>query len=93
MNDKSDSQNELDRVLNKIQEIVKKSADEDYIYRGEPEHYQESPYYGKVSSTLYRHLKTVWIMGFDLDIEEFQKRVLNDAREHIHEAVSDFERY
>ena len=37
MNDKSDSQNELNRVLEKIQEIVEKSADGDYIYRGEPE--------------------------------------------------------
>ena len=85
MNDRSDPQNELNRVLKKIQEIVEKSADGDYIYRGEPECYP------KVSSTLYRHLKTVWVMGLDLDIEEFQKQVLNDAREHIHETVSDFE--
>ena len=91
MNTQSDSKNELGGVFKKIQEIVEKSADGDYIYRGEPEHYQVPLYYGKVSSTLYRHLKTVWIMGFDLDIEEFQKRVLNDAREHIHEAVNDFE--
>ncbi|MDD9973181.1 MAG: tetratricopeptide repeat protein [Candidatus Poribacteria bacterium] len=91
MNDKSDPQNELNRVFKKIQEIVEKSSGGEYIYRGEPEHYQEPPYYGKVSSTLYRHLKTVWVMGLNLDIEEFQKQVLNDAREHIHEPVNDFE--
>jgi tetratricopeptide (TPR) repeat protein len=85
MNDQSNSQNELNRVLEKIQEIVEKSADGDYIYRGESEDY------GKVSSSLYRHHKTTWAMGFDLDIEEIQTQVLNKAREHIHETVSDFE--
>ena len=48
MNDQSDSQNGLSRVLEKIQEIVEKSADGDYVYRGEPECYD------KVSSNLYR---------------------------------------
>ena len=52
MNDKSDSQNELNGVMKKIQEIVEKSAGGDYIYRGEPECYKEAPYYGKVSSNL-----------------------------------------
>ena len=51
MNDKSDSQNELNRVLEKIQEIVKKSADGDYIYRGEPEDYEQ------VSSSLWRECR------------------------------------
>lgn len=53
MNDQSNSQNEFSKVMEKIQEIVEKSADGDYIYRGEPECYP------KVSSTLYRHLNTV----------------------------------
>ncbi len=91
VNDQSDSHNELDKVLKIIQEIVEKSADGDYIYRGEPEHYDESPYCGKVSSTLFRHHKSTWAMGFDLDIEEIQSQVLNEAKEHIHETVSDFE--
>ena len=30
-------------------------------------------------------------MGFDLDLEEIQSHVLNEARERIHETVSDFE--
>ena len=91
MNDQSDSKNDLKRVLAKIQEIVEKSADGDYIYRGEPEHYDEPPYYGRVSSTLYRHHKSTWVMGFDLDIEEIQSQVLNEAKERIHETISDFE--
>ena len=44
----SNTQNNLNCVLKKIAEIVKKSADGDYIYRGESECYDE------VSSTLYR---------------------------------------
>ena len=36
------SQNgQLSQVLEKIQEIAEKSADGDYIYRGEPEHYDK----------------------------------------------------
>ena len=43
------SQNgQLSRVLGEIQEIAERSADGNYIYRGEPKHYK------KVSSSLYR---------------------------------------
>jgi hypothetical protein len=56
MNDKSNAQNDFSGVLEKIQEIVEKSADGNYIYRGEPEEYKEHPYHGKVSSSLYRSL-------------------------------------
>lgn len=48
MNDEFDTQNELNRVIEKIQEIVEKSADGNYIYRGEPEEYKEHPYHGRV---------------------------------------------
>lgn len=56
MNDKSNAQSDFSGVLEKIQEMVEKSADGDYIYRGEPEQHQEHPYHGKVSSSLYRSL-------------------------------------
>ena len=49
----SDEQTDLDRVLEKINEIAKESADGDYIYRGEPEHYEQ------VSSSLYREFPEV----------------------------------
>ena len=42
------------RTVNDILRKIEEKADTGgYIYRGEPEHYQEDPYYGKVSSKLY----------------------------------------
>ncbi len=49
-NNGSSQQPDLDKVLEKINEIAKKSADGDYIYRGEPAHHEEHPYYGRVTS-------------------------------------------
>lgn len=104
MNDNSDSQNEFSRVLEKIQEIVKKSADGDYIYRGEPEQYQEHPYHGKVSSGLYRSLLTDSIMEEGMEeyrkiiesqIGNMERGVLESRKEYLCEAdgktISDFE--
>ncbi len=104
MSDKSDSQNELDRVLEKIREIVEKSADGDYIYRGEPEHYQEHPYHGKVSSSLYRSLLTSSMMEEGIEryrkvvesqIGDMERGILESRREYLYEAgsetISDFE--
>ena len=64
MNTQSDFQNELGRVLEKIQEIVEKSSDGDYIYRGEPE------CYSKVSSSLYRENPNPEAEDFDIEITE-----------------------
>lgn len=99
MNDKSDSQNELDRVLEKIQEIVKKSTDGDYIYRGEPECYEDPPYYGKVSSGLYRALlfdpigeesieesiKDYHIKTIESHIARFEMEILKSAKTYLYE--------
>lgn len=104
MSDKSDPQNVLNRVLEKIQEIVEKSADGDYIYRGEPEQYQEHPYHGKVSSNLYRALLTDSIMEegieeyrkiIESNITNMEKGTLESAKEYLYEpgseTISDFE--
>ena len=105
MNDKSDSQNELDRVLEKIQEIVNKSADGDYIYRGEPECYKETPYYGKVSSNLYRALlfdslttedaEEYYVKTIEPHIAKFETEILKAAKTYLYETdnetISDFE--
>lgn len=104
MNDKSDFQNELNGVLEKIQEIVEKSADGDYIYRGEPELHQEHPYHGKVSSSLYRSLLTDSIMEegieeyrkiIESNIADMEKGTLESAKEYLYEpgseTISDFE--
>ena len=68
----SDSSNDhLDNVLNVINQLAKKSAGGDYIYRGEPEHYDT------VSSSLYRQYKE--IDAKDFDIEVVQKEMLKEA--------------
>ena len=84
MSDKSDSQNGLSGVLEKIQEIVEKSADGDYVYRGEPECYD------KVSSNLYREYEKE-IESDSFDITVVQQEILNEAKEYLEETVSDFE--
>ena len=69
----------VDDILRKIEE---KADTGEYLYRGEPEHYQGHPYYGKVSSNFYREfLKD---SDFDvsaeyLDIEAFQEIMLTSA--------------
>lgn len=97
MNDKSDSQNEFDKVLEKIQEIVKKSADGDYIYRGEPEQHQEHPYHGKVSSSLYRALLSDSVMEEGMEeyrkfieskITDMERWILESAKEYLYGTVS-----
>lgn len=65
-------QTELNRILEIIAEIVNKSADGDYIYRGEPECYP------KVSSNLYRELEDANLLR--LKVEEVQKAELEDAK-------------
>ena len=64
-------QTELNRILEIIDKIVKKSADSDYIYRGEQECYEV------VSSNLWRELNKLNLL--DLDVEEVQKRELDEA--------------
>lgn len=76
MNTQPDSQNELSRVLQKICEIAEKSADGDYIFRGEPKHYP------KVSSDLYREYQ------YDIEVDNFeievvQKEILDEAKKHL----------
>ena len=80
----STQQNELNRVLEKIREIAEKSADGDYIYRGEPDCYP------KVSSTLYReYAKEIEEESFEIDV--VQGEILDEARKYIREAASDLE--
>ena len=86
----ADPQNNYLDGLSKItNEIVKKSASGDYIYRGESEHYEE--YNGQISSSLYRQGRTVYESG-QFDIQEVQKEILVSARSYIHEREkADFE--
>ena len=63
----------LGRVLQIIKEIAEKSADGDYIYRGEPEHYC------RVSSSLYREYAGLNAESIDFGV--VQEWILQAARE------------
>ena len=73
----------IDKVLEKINEIAKESATGDYIYRGEPEHYD------KVSSSLYREYHDIEAEHFDIAV--VQKDILREAREYAPHKMEDFE--
>ncbi|RKU15015.1 hypothetical protein C6501_07295 [Candidatus Poribacteria bacterium] len=81
----------VDGILRKLKE---KSDIGGYLYRGEPEHYQEKPYYGKVSSNLYR----VFLVDEEFDIEdeqfdikEVQREMLEIAKPFIRKTYSEIE--
>ena len=77
------SQNDqLNSVLGKIQEIVKLSAEGDYLYRGEPE------CYNKVSSGLYRQYSDIEAENFDIEV--VQNEILEAAKRYTTE-TDDFE--
>ena len=73
----------LPNVRDKINEIEEKSASGDYIYRGEPEHHEEPPYYGKICSSLYRQYAR--IDADEFDIESIQGEILEEAKAYSHE--------
>ena len=72
------TQNDLSRIKEIINEIEAKSADGDYIYRGEPELFKEK-YDGKVSSNLWREYR---IEAEHFDIEVIQTEMLSAAKKH-----------
>lgn len=85
MNKQFDSQNKLSEIWKKMREIVDRSANSDYIYRGEPECYH------KVSSSLYRQTRsdnTTDASDFDIDLIE--KEMLREAKQHTNQ-TDDFE--
>ena len=71
--------------LTKIEhEIIEKSAGADFLYRGEPEHYEDEPHCGKVSSTLYRPRPN----EFDseqFNLGNFQEGNVQEVRNYTHE--------
>ena len=86
----SSEQPDLDDVLEKINEIAKASATGDYIYRGEPAHYQEHPYDGSVTARLYRHYLDREAEDFDVaDVETRTLWALHNAVD-LH-GTTDFE--
>ena len=71
------TQNDLSRVLEKIAEIAEKSADDDYIYRGESKSHE------KVCSSLYREYPHA--EGIHFDIVSAQETILEEAKAYIGE--------
>ena len=60
-------------IRNIISQIEEKSASGNYIYRGEPEHHEEPPYYGKICSSLYRQYARIEADEFDIETIPFKK--------------------
>ncbi|MDE0468791.1 MAG: FRG domain-containing protein [Candidatus Poribacteria bacterium] len=69
---------ELNRILEIIGRIAETTADGDFIYRGEPEHYEQ------VSSSLWRECQKE-IGTEEFDIEAIQARMLELAKGYTHE--------
>ena len=74
---------DLDKVLEKINEIAKESATDDYIYRG------ESKDRGIVSSSLYREYDDIEAEHFDIAV--VQADILRAAHEYTLHKMEDFE--
>ena len=70
-----------------INTIESKTADGGYIYRGERKLHKEHPYYGKVSSNLWREYR---MDDARFDIEVIQKELLNSAKKHIGQLPQDY---
>ena len=69
---------ELNRILEIIGRIAETTSDGDFIYRGEPEHYE------KVSSSLWRKCqKEFKSEGFD--VEAIQKKMLEESKNYTAE--------
>ena len=71
---------ERNRILEIIGRIAETTADGDYIYRGEPQHYE------KVSSSLWRECREE-IGTEEFDIEAIQERMLEAAKDYTHETA------
>ena len=89
-----ENQNEPNTVDELLRKIKEKADTGEYLYRGEPERYQESPYYGKVSSKLYRDFlerEDFDVEAEHFDIEVVQEAMLSAARRFFRKTVQDFE--
>lgn len=81
----------VDGILRKLKE---KSDIGEYLYRGEPEHYQEKPYFGKVSSNLYRVFledEEIEVEDDQFEIEAIQAEMLDIANHFIRKTYSEIE--
>ena len=82
-------------IREKISKIEDKSADGIYIYRGEPEKYEEEPYCGKVSSSLWREIaEELSKQGIDIPIintKFVQTEMLSAVQNYANETTGEGE--
>ena len=77
------NRNKPNTVADILRKIEEKADTGEYIYRGEPEHYRRKPYYGKISSNLYRVFledKEFNVETEHFDIEAIQAEMLETAK-------------
>ena len=83
------------RIREKISEIEEKSADGNYIYRGEPETFEKEPYCGKVSSSLWREIvEELSKQGIDIPIintKFVQTEMLSAVQNYANETAGEGE--
>ena len=82
----------VDGILKKLKE---KSDSGEYLYRGEPEHFQDAPYCGQVSSNFYRIFlddRNFDVETEHFDIEELQTAVLSISKQFSRKPISELER-
>ena len=81
------SENMQRRIREIIREIEEKSANSNYIYRGEPETHEGQPHHGKISSSLWRDFV---LETEDFNIEAIQTEILAGAKSHIGDLPQDY---
>ncbi|MDE0184114.1 MAG: FRG domain-containing protein [Candidatus Poribacteria bacterium] len=72
----------LDGLSEIIREIVEKSGNGACIFRGEPETYDDEPFCGKVSSTLYRMAPNSFDSG-KLELAYEQDKIINELNSYL----------
>ena len=90
-----ENQNEPSTVDGILRKIEEKADAGEYLYRGEPEHYRDDPYCGKVSSNFYRVFlkdKDFDVEAEHFDIEEFQIAMLDIAEQFSRKPANELER-
>ena len=85
MSNQPNHENQAPTIQEIIGDIVTKSTDGGYIYRGERRTHKGPPYHGKVSSSLWRDFKIE-----DLDVEYLQEEVLRGAKKHMGQLPRNF---
>ena len=75
-------QDRLPDILGKISELAQKASGDDYLYRGEPQRYNE------VSSSLFREYPDIEVERFNIEV--VQQEILDEAKRFTRETNDDF---